>query len=450
MKNLTPEIKILLKLSIPLILMGFVESSVGFFSTIFLAHLGPQELAAGAVVSRTFVTLMVVVWGALCSISIVVAQKYGAKDHQGIAQVLYDGLFLSILCVIPASLLLWNISPILLLTGQDPATVALAQKYMRGLVWSFFPDFTGLVLVQLLIGLGHTRASVVYALFWVPLNIGANYIFMFGKFGFPAWGIAGIGWGTTVSYWISTIVLLVYFLIIPEYRQYLQGIWSYRPRLLGELCLIGIPIGIMYCVELAFFLALTLLMGHLGSEMLGANQIVLQYLMQLATAVFAIAQAVTVRIGHSLGARDIHTAKLTGEVGVLIAVALMGLAAIVYWFFPLQLISLDLSVQDPKNALIISYTKQFLIIAAIFQVIEGTRIILFGALRGFNDTRFTLLTSIVSFWFVALPIGYGFGTFFNRGGVGLWWGMVLGAICGVMILYYRLQFKINQYKRHHI
>jgi MATE family multidrug resistance protein len=204
------EVNKLMKLVIPLVLTGFIESSVGFFTTLFLAHLGTQELAAGAVVQWIFFTLMVVLWGTLCSVSILIAQKYGAKDEKGIAQVLFDGLILSLYFVIPAFLLLRNIGPILLWAGQDPETVKLAQDYMQGLSWGLVPDFIGLVLMQFLIGLGHTRTNMVFTLFWVPLNILSNYALIFGKFGFPALGMAGIGWGTTLAYWILAVVLVLY------------------------------------------------------------------------------------------------------------------------------------------------------------------------------------------------------------------------------------------------
>ena len=89
-KSSIHEVNLLLKLTIPLVLTGLIESSIGFTSTIFLAHLGVHELAAGAIVTRIFFTLMVVIWGALCSVSVLVAQKHGAKEDKSISDALRD------------------------------------------------------------------------------------------------------------------------------------------------------------------------------------------------------------------------------------------------------------------------------------------------------------------------------------------------------------------------
>ncbi len=443
----TTEITLLLKLAIPIILSNFVQASVGFFSTFFLAHLGTDELAAGAIASWIFTTLMVILWGTLTSVSVLVSQKHGEKDDNGVSQVLRDGLLLALLFVIPASLLIWNLSPLLLLAGQHPATVMLIQNYMHGLAWGLIPDFISLVLLQFLIGLGHTRTEMICSFLWVPLNIFCNYALVFGKFGLPALGIAGIGWGTTLAYWITTIILIIFMLVNKKYRHYFQTILQLRhTRYLGELWQLGLPMGAMYCIEIGFFLVLTLLMGRFGNQILAANQITLQYLGLLSGASFSIAQAITVRMGHTLGAREKNLAERAVYIGVSFAVSFMLLVAVCYWFFPQKLISLDLDVHHRKNAEIIMYATQFFAISAIFQILEAARITLFGALRGLKDTRFTLLTSILSFWFIALPLGYLLAVSLHLGGNGLWWGLVIGASFSMLLLALRFRDKMKRYQ----
>lgn len=440
------DIRLLLKLAIPLVLSGVVESSVGFFSTLFLAHLGPKELAAGALVSWLFATMMVILWGILTSVSVLVSQKHGAKDHEGVSFVVRDGLFLAFALTIPAFILLWNATSILLLIGQHPSIVVPARAYLHGLAWGVLPDFFALVLLQFLIGLGHARTSMIFVLIWVPLNIFSNYTLMFGKFGLPALGIAGIGWGATLSYWVTTIGLIIYILSKQHYRQYFRKILQPRkPYFVMELLQVGMPMGAMYSIEVGFFLVLTLLMGHLGNQVLAANQIALQYLGQLVAVIFSIAQAVTVRIGHTLGANDVASAERASYTGVFVAAVFMFFIALCYWFFPEKLIAIDFNIHDINNSEIIHYAKQFLAVSALFQILEAIRITLFGALRGLKDTRITLLVSIASFWFIALPVGYFFATQLHMGGLGFWWGMVIGASLSVTLLFWRFRYKMKSY-----
>lgn len=439
----------LLKLAIPLALTGVVGASTGFFETMFLAKLGQDILAAGALVGWLYATFAVILFGALGSINILVSHKHGANDQAGITLVARDGLVMSVLMTIPAFLLFWNMSPIFLIFGQSPSIVTLAESYLHALAWGLFPTFISIAILEFIIGLGHTRIIMYFTVFNVSLMIFFSYAFIFGAFGFPALGIAGAGWGMTVSYWIIAIVSILFVLIHKVYKPYFRVIFiKDKPSFVRELFKVGLPIGAMYSFEVGFFFALTLVMGSLGSSLLAANQIVMQYLCILMSVIFSIAQAITVRMGHLLGAKDINLAQRAGYTGASISATFMGMIAIIFWLFPSMLTSIDIDIQNPANGTLIKEASLLFAVSAIFQIIEATRISLFGALRALKDTNFTLLASIISFWGIALPIGYLFATYFQLGGAGLWWGMVLGASCSVALLYWRFKVKIHCYMPH--
>ena len=160
--------------------------------------------------------------------------------------------------------------------------------------------------------------------------------------------------------------------------------------------------------------------------------------------IFSIARAITVRMGHLLGAKEVDAARRTAYIGILIAASFMSVIAIFYWFFPSILISADFDVHDPKNAEIVQDIKKFFMISAVFQICEAMRISLFGALRALKDTHFTLLISIISFWCIALPLGYLLATYYKCGGMGLWYGMVIGASSSTLLLYWRFKSKIHR------
>ena len=447
--SLKNDLSPLLKLAIPLVLTGVMGASTGFFETMFLAKLGQNILAAGALVGWLYATFAVILFGTLGSINILISHKHGANDQAGISLVARDGLLLSLLMTIPAFFLFWNMSPIFLRLGQNPSVVLLAKSYLHALAWGLLPNLVSVAIFQFIIGLGHARIIMYFTVFCVSLVIFFSYSFIFGAFGFPALGIAGAGWGMTISYWIIAIVISAFVLNHKDYKHYFRSILNKnKPSYLLELLKLGFPMGAMYCFEVGFFFALTLIMGSLGSQLLAANQIVMQYLCILMSVIFSIAQAITVRMGHLLGAKDTNLAKRAGYTGTMISAIFMGIIAIVFWMFPSLLISIDIDIHNPINANIISEIKILFAVSALFQIIEATRISLFGALRALKDTNFTLLASIISFWGIALPIGYLFATYFQLGGIGLWWGMVLGAICSVLLLYWRFKSKIRRYMPH--
>jgi MATE family multidrug resistance protein len=317
---------------------------------------------------------------------------------------------------------------------------------LHALAWGLLPTFITMALFELIIGLGHARVLLSFNLLSVCLTLFFSCALIFGKWGFPALGIAGAGWGLTISYSITVLGLGLYLLNHQDYKPYFKGIFKMRrPSFLVELLHLGLPMGMMYCVEVGFFFTLMLVMGTVGSELLAANQIVFQYLCILMSIIFSIARAITVRMGHLLGAQKIQEAQRAAYVGIFMCGISMSFIALVFWLFPSLLISVDFDLHDPANIQMIKDIKMLLAVSAVFQIFEAIRIALFGSLRALKDTRFTLLTSIISFWGIALPLGYLWATYFQWGSAGFWWAMVVGALCSAGILFWRFQLKMRNY-----
>jgi MATE family multidrug resistance protein len=439
----TPELKIMWLLTLPLILTGIVESSVRFTAMFFLAHLGPADLAAGSLVTWFFATLMIILWGVFMGVSVLVSHHDGAKQPEKAALVLRDGLYLSVILVIPSSILIWHLSPILILLGQNPATVKLAIPYMHALAWSPLPDFLSLCLLQFIIGLGHTKTNLIVTLCWVPVNILCNFIFIFGKFGFPQLGMAGLGWGTTVSYAFCVLVLVLYLLLDKRYRPYLGVFkkWS-KSVYLTELFKIGLPIGLMWFVEVSFFFSLALIMGRYGLTVLDANQIAIQYVGFFVSISFAASQAITVRLGYQIGAQQFTHAKRVLYTGMIISVCCTLIPISFYWLAPQSLVNFDFS--DAKNHLTALYQliTPIFAVAALFQLLEAVRLSLFGALRALKDTQFTLFTSFIAFWCISIPLGALLANQFHAGPIGYWEAMTFASACNIILLAIRYRHKI--------
>lgn len=436
----------LLLLAIPMVITGIVQSFLYFFENIFLSRLGEHVLAAGALVNWLFSALVVVVFGIFGAVNILISHKYGAKDNAGITLVLRDGLLLAILFTIPTFILFRNISSIFLLFGQSKELVALAKLYLDALSWSLFPMFIHIVLFEFLVGIGHSRTIMLVTILTTPIYIIFSFVLVFGKLGFPALGIAGAGWGVTLADWIVSFTLGVLLMCSKEYKPYVSAIFTLKkPSYLLEIIHLGLPIGAMYSIEVSFFLAATLLMGTIGVQALAANQVTMQYLGLLMAIIFSIAQAVTVRMGHQLGAKEFNAVKRTAMMGVCISTFFMSFIAVIYWTIPQLLISVDFDLKNPSYAQTIQFAMDFFFIAAFFQIFECIRITLFGALRALKDTHFTLITSILSFWVIALPLGYCLAIYLHLGGNGIWYGMVIGAAFSVLLLHWRFKQRMHRY-----
>jgi len=257
----------LLKLTLPLTLIGMTQSANFFFETAFLARLGEESLAAGALASWLYMILIGCVFGVMSSINILIAHRHGERNIKEISYIFRDGLVLAVLFSIPSMLILWKIAPVFELFGLQENLLKLAELYLHPLILAVLPNLITIALIELLIGIGHARQILIFTLISVFLVIFSSYVLIFGKLGFPALGIAGAGWGTAAGNIISALLLALYILFRENYRVYCKNIFSFQRRTkLKDLLRLGVPIGIMYCLEIAFFLALTLMMGTINQS----------------------------------------------------------------------------------------------------------------------------------------------------------------------------------------
>ncbi|HZF33466.1 MAG TPA: MATE family efflux transporter, partial [Candidatus Angelobacter sp.] len=78
-----------------------------------------------------------------------------------------------------------------------------------------------------------------------------------------------------------------------------------------------------------------------------------------------------------------------------------------------------------------------IVIAAVYQIVDGGQIIAMGALRGLNDTTIPLLLGLLGYWVIGMGSGYAFGFVLGHGAVGVWWGLALGLAASASLLTWR-------------
>ena len=80
---------------------------------------------------------------------------------------------------------------------------------------------------------------------------------------------------------------------------------------------------------------------------------------------------------------------------------------------------------------------QLLFLAAIFQLPDGFQASAAGALRGYKDTRMPMLITVIAYWLVGLPLGWGLGIHLGYGAKGMWVGLIAGLSIAATLLLLR-------------
>ncbi|NJL84051.1 MAG: MATE family efflux transporter, partial [Chloroflexaceae bacterium] len=319
-----------------------------------------------------------------------------------------------------------------------PTTVRLAGEYLGIMAWGFFPALGFILLRGTVAGLSATRPVLAIALGGVAFNIAGNYVFGFGKLGFPRLELSGLALASVLSLWAMFITLWVYIRQERSLRTYrlADRLYPPQPRLLAELLQIGGPLAMAILLEYGLFTVVTYLMGTLGTEVLAAHQIVLQITYLLFMVPLGMSFAAMARTGQWLGREDWEGARRAGFVSVALGASFMGLAGIVLLIQPQAAIALFLDLSNPDNSSVLQLALPMLIVGAGAQILDGIQKTAAGALYGLQDTRIPLLLSFVAFWGVGLSSGYWLGFGLDFGGTGLWLGQSLGvAIAAVMFLW---------------
>lgn len=433
------EIRDTLRLSGPVVAAQLAQISMSFVDTVMVGRLGSEELAGVALGSSIFFFVLIFCMGVVMAVGPMVSQAYGAGEDEPIGRTVRQGLWLGLLLTIPSHLLLYNMAPVLDWLGQEAGTVARASAYLRSIAWGILPFLWFIALRNFVEGLGRPLPITVISLAGVVLNVGSNYVLMYGKLGFPALGIVGTGYASSIVFWFLFGALTWYVQRKPQFRRYEVFSRLGRPDVeyFRALFQIGWPIGISLGIESGLFTTTAIMMGLLGSEALAAHQIALQCAAFTFMVPLGIGIATSVRVGHAAGRADPAGVWRAGFVGVALAALFMACAAFVFWIFPEPIIALYLELDDPANREVVTLAITLLGIAAVFQLFDGVQAAAGGALRGLKDTRVPMVISFVGYWMVGLGTGYALGFVRGSGAPGLWWGLVLGLATAAVLLSWR-------------
>jgi multidrug resistance protein, MATE family len=435
--SISKEFKHSAAVSFPMIVSQAVYALNGFIATMFIAHLGKDELATNALVWGIYITLILFFFGVLSAVSIVTAERHGAKDFPGMQNTLNQGIILAFFTAIPTIIILIFGANILAFFGQNETIVNLSRNYFYSLASGILPIYVIVIIQQFLLGMGRTKLVLFIGIMEVPMQLVCFYVFIFGHWHMPAFGLSGIGIGITFVVALWAIIMSFYLRFSKKYCEYkiFSNILSIDKRYFLELLKVGLPLGFMYSIEVGLFAACAFLMGYFGKDMLAAHQIAYQCFVFAVVIVFGFSQGTTVRVSNEVGRNDKNTLLLSFYVHLIMCFCFAFLCAVIYFVFAEQIIGIDIDVNLSRYSAVTKQAKTFLQIISVLLIVESLRAILIGVMRGLKQTKTIMYISLITFWLIAFPLAYLLGFILPFQGAGIWWGITIGAICATLMLW---------------
>nr|ABI75103.1 sodium-driven multidrug and toxic compound extrusion protein [Cylindrospermopsis raciborskii T3] len=441
--ELRSEARVSLQLAIPLVLVEICGTSINVVDVVMMGLLGTQVLAAGALGAIAFLSVSNTCYNMLLSGVAKASEAFGANKIDQVSRIASGQIWLALTLSLPAMLLLWYMDTILVLFGQVESNTLIAKTYLHSIVWGF-PAAVGILILRgIASAVNVPQLVTVTMLVGLVLNAPANYVLMFGKFGLPELGLAGIGWASTLVFWISFLVGVVLLIFSPKVRDYklFRYLHQFDRQTVVEIFQTGWPMGFLLGVESVVLSLTAWLTGYLGTVTLAAHEIAIQTAELAIVIPLGIGNVAVTRVGQTIGEKNPLGARRAALIGIMIGGIYASLVAVIFWLFPYQIAGLYLKINDPESMEAVKTATNFLFLAGLFQFFHSVQIIVVGVLIGLQDTFIPLLMNLVG-WGLGLAVSYYMGIILCWGGMGIWLGLVLSPLLSGLILMVRFYQEI--------
>lgn len=394
-----------LHIMIPVALQQAVNIGVNMMDTIMLGSFGEAQLSASSLANSFYNLFTILCMGIIGGCSVLAAQYWGAKNKEKVRETFNLALRLSIfLSLIFATVTALFPTQIMRMYSNEQAVIDYGVKYLRITTFIYLFHGTSQVTAFLMRSIQQPKLGLVVSIISFSVNILANWIFIFGKFGAPRMEISGAALGTLIARIVEFTVTFVYVLGIDKsmglrFRHLLRGptkelYYNYFRLGIAALFsdgLLGLGTNVM-----------NMILGRMGSAVVAANAIC-QVVDRLFTVVVSgVSNAASIVTGNTVGQGDKEKAIAQGQTFYLLSVGFGIVSAILV--FTLGSVTIHAYKLDATTIIIAKEMMLAYTLIAFFQSIQS--VMTKGVLRGGGDTKFLLVADVLFLWIVSLPLGY--------------------------------------------
>ncbi|NLL43288.1 MAG: MATE family efflux transporter [Firmicutes bacterium] len=398
----------MLRIALPIALQSFLSFLVVIADDIMVSSTSHGLFAQAAVAQVNSITALftATMTGLIAGSSVLIAQYWGRKDMERIKRIFAVVMWICIIVSL-AVVALMKLFPEtivgIVINRNDIQITDLALEYLAIICFSYVPFAISTALVGMLRTIEVVKITMYAALHTLVVNIGLNYILIFGKLGFPALGVRGAAIATLLAR-ISEMIL------VGLYAFYIQKEIELKPRdflvidrtMLKDYSFYGLPVGITDAQWALIGMLKAAIIGQLGGVFMAANSIA-NSMANLGTLfTFGLAGGAAVVVGKAVGRGDYQTAR---EYSKTIQIMFFGVGLVMaglVFLLRVPFVSLYGSSSNPE---VYGLSVQLIAILAVTMIGTTYHASCFvGINRGAGDSRFVAMVDMICGWFVVLPL----------------------------------------------
>ncbi|MDN4500968.1 MATE family efflux transporter [Alteromonadaceae bacterium BrNp21-10] len=433
------EFSQLAKLTWPLLIAQVTQILMGVSDTIMAGRVSATDMAAVAIATSIVMPILFFIQGVILALPPIISRLNGGNNLAEIPNKMQQTLWLSLMISLPLAGCYWIVPKLIGLIPMEAELNRITFRYVQFMLVGAPAFAIYQVLRNTCEGLSLTRPSMIIMGVGLAVNIPANYIFIYGKLGVPAFGGAGCGIATSLVFtammlatWLFTLkssVLQKYHLYRQWFAPNWQGIW--------EILHLGVPIAMAILFEVSLFALVAILLSPFGAVIVAAHQVALNVSSLMFMVPLSIGMASTIRIGHLLGQQQPQQAKTAVKSALVFGTCTAAFTAT--FSFVLRYPIANLYSTD---AVVINMAADLMLLAAMFQLSDALQVISGCALRGYKDTKAMFYITFFSYWVIGLTTGCVLGLTDwlvpKMAAKGFWIGFIVGLTSAAILLGWRL------------
>ncbi len=393
----------IIKLVIPIVIQNLLSAAVSSADVVMLNYVGQSSISAVSLAANYAGILFMVYYGLGTGASMLSAQYWGKGDIQPIRVIQGIALRFSLLISLCFSAFaLFAPELMMKLFTDDPELISIGAGYLRVMSVTYLCWGVIEVYLAILRSIGRVTVSMILNVMAFSLNILLNAVFIFGLFGAPKLGAVGVAIATALSRIIELAGCIVVSLFSRDIKLRVSYLFLHSKPLFQDFVRLSLPALLNDVAWSVAFSMYSVILGHMGSDAVAANSLVVVVRNFGTVLCFGTANAGGILLGNVMGENDMERAKayasklmkltiITGAVGGILVFAATP--------FVLHFAKLSETAMH--------YLKYMLLINTYY--IMGSAVnttLIAGVFRAGGDSRFGLICDVIDMWGYAVPLGF--------------------------------------------
>ena len=395
--------KDILRLAVPIVLQNIVTTAVNSADVIMLGFVGQDALSAGSLANQVMFILNLVYTGISSGVIMLAAQYWGKKDTKTIEHIMGIGMQLSMFISSMFFIMAFFFPHILMrIFTNDINLITTGIPYLRMVSFSYlFMSFSQVYLCAMR-SIERVHFSTVTNAVALILNIIFNAVFIFGLFGAPKLGILGVALATVIARGVEFTICVIDNFIPKAIHFHIKNILEVNKILFFDFMKYSLPAFGNEIVWGVAFSMYSVIMGHLDSDIVAANAVVVVARNLGTVACFGIADAGAIILGKSIGSGNTDTIKSDSShfVKITSMSAVVG-GIVIFLLRPVFFTMADLTPTAQSYLSIMLFINMYYIVGQAFNTA-----MICGVFRSGGDSKWGFFCDIIDMWCYSVPLGF--------------------------------------------